>query len=111
MTTEARDVIARSAVDHLRWLCNQSENAALDPMEEAIEVTDLVLAALTSAGWAVVKLPTVAFKGPHDTDAKFFRQVADRLEDGRSGYVGGSNVRAAVSELLRSAAKAAEAEK
>lgn len=69
-----------------------------------------VLAALRAEGYAVIKLPTVAYKGPHDTDAKFFRQVADRLEMGRrTGEVGGSNVRAAVSELLRNAA--AEAEK
>ncbi|KAB7761783.1 hypothetical protein [Mycolicibacterium mucogenicum] len=76
--------------------------------EPLIKLEDLK-AALAPAGYAVIKLPTVAFKGPHDTDAKFFRQVADRLEDGRSSYVGGGNVRAAVSALLRAAA--AEAEK
>jgi hypothetical protein len=46
-----------------------------------------------------IEVPEVAFKGPHDTDAKFFAQVADRLEGNE--YVGGSNVRSAVAKLLR----------
>ena len=46
--------------------------------------------------------PGVAHKGPHDTDAKFFRQVADRMEDPTKSinYLGGSNVRRAVQQLL-----------
>lgn len=69
------------------------------------------LDALKAAGYAVVELPTVAHKGPHDTDAKFFRQVADRMETpSRVDFLSGSNVRDAVRALLYRAADAAEAQ-
>ncbi|MCX8559805.1 hypothetical protein OS122_02685 [Mycolicibacterium mucogenicum] len=88
-----------------------------EPLGEAPEVPattaslTLTLATklLEANGYAVIKLPTVAHKGPHDTDAMFFRQVADRFEHNPDSYVGGSNVRRAVSQLLRAAANAAEA--
>lgn len=69
------------------------------------------LDALKAAGYVVIELPTVVYKGPHDTDAKFFRQVADRMEwpTNRIDYLGGSNVRQAVRQLLVAAADAAEA--
>lgn len=65
---------------------------------------------LKAAGYAVVKLPTVAHKGPLDTDAKFFRQVADRMDraTARVDYLSGNNVRFAVRQLLYRAADAAE---
>ncbi|WP_087075917.1 hypothetical protein [Mycobacterium dioxanotrophicus] len=85
------------------------------PFAPYTTVADAAIAAhmeaLKADGYAVIHLPTVAHKGPEDTDAKFFRQVADRLEDRRSGYIGGSNVRAAVSKLLLAAADAAEAQR
>lgn len=49
-----------------------------------------------------VDVPSVAFKGPNDTDASYFRRVAWNLENGYDA--GGSNVRAAVSSLLRNVA-------
>ncbi|MCV7255308.1 hypothetical protein H7J86_24395 [Mycobacterium hackensackense] len=68
------------------------------------------LAALREAGFGIIELPIVAHKGPHDTDAKFFRQVADRMETpSRVDFLSGSNVRRAVRSLLYRAADAAEA--
>ncbi|AEV51960.1 hypothetical protein [Prescottella equi] len=63
-----------------------------------------VVAALTNAGKVVVDVPSVAHKGPFDTDAAFFRQVAQNLD--RDLCAGGSNVRHAVSTLLRNVADA-----
>lgn len=72
---------------------------------------DHALAALKAAGIVTLELPSVAHKGPHDTDAKFYRQVADRMEKPRRRVdeLSGSNVRHAVRELLYRAAAAAEA--
>ncbi|KLI04534.1 MULTISPECIES: hypothetical protein [Mycolicibacterium] len=69
------------------------------------------LEALRADGYVVIELPEVAHKGPRDTDAKFFRQVADRMEvpTRRVDYLSGSNVRNAVRDLLYRAADAAEA--
>lgn len=83
------------------WLKNAPEYGTFD--KDAVMIVD----ALKAAGYAVVELPSVAHKGPHDTDAKFFRQVAERLEI-EGTYVGGSNVRRAASLLLRRAADASE---
>jgi hypothetical protein len=68
------------------------------------------LDALKSAGYGVIELPTVAHKGPHDTDAMFFRQVADRMADPTKSvnFLSGTNVRAAVRQLLYRAADATE---
>jgi hypothetical protein len=49
-------------------------------------------------------IPSVAHKGPHDTDAARFRAAADNLDRGYS--VGGGATHAAVAELLRNAADA-----
>ncbi|MCV7065627.1 hypothetical protein H7H51_07695 [Mycolicibacterium farcinogenes] len=59
----------------------------------------------------MVDVPSVAFKGPHDTDAKFFRQVAERMEEPHRhvGELGGSNVRRAARDLLLATASALEA--
>jgi hypothetical protein len=51
---------------------------------------------------------TVTEKGPNDTDASVFLGVAKRLDQNQD--IGGSNVRAAVARLLRSAAWALETE-
>jgi hypothetical protein len=83
--------------------CMCPEEAAGDA--HAAHLADVLLAL---EDVAVIERPTVAHKGPHDTDAKFFRQVADRMEWDPRSYVGGGNVRAAVSKLLRAVADAAE---
>lgn len=49
------------------------------------------------------QLPTIAFKGPSDTDAFVFRRAADNLDNGYQP--GGGNTKAAVSRLLRWAAE------
>lgn len=67
-----------------------------------------ILDDLAAAEFAVLKLPTVANKGPDDTDAKFFRQVAERIQEGRGRELGGSNVCRAVRDLLLAAAEAAD---
>ncbi len=51
-----------------------------------------------------VKIPTVAFKGPHDTDAAIFRLAASNLDNGYDA--GGGCVKACISQLLRNAADA-----
>lgn len=61
---------------------------------------------LSLPGIAVIDLPSVAHKGPYDTDASAFRGAADRLDGGYSP--GGSNVKRAISQLLLAAADAAE---
>lgn len=75
--------------------------------DHAAHLADVLLAL---PGIAVIDLPEVAHKGPGCTDAKFFRQVADRMDDPtrRIDYLSGSNVRNAVRELLYRAADAAE---
>lgn len=76
-----------------------------EPLAKLADITD----ALQAAGYAVIELPSVAYKGPNDTDAMFFRQVADRMETpSRVDFLSGSNVRAAVRTLLYRAADAAE---
>lgn len=70
-----------------------------------------LIAEVAAAGLVVIQLPVVACKGPQDTDANFFRQVADRMDDPsrRLDYLSGSNVRHAVRTLLYRVAAAAEA--
>lgn len=55
----------------------------------------------------LVSIPSVTHKGPHDTDARFFREAANNIVRGLP--MGGSCVQAAVAELLRAAAAALEA--
>ena len=54
-----------------------------------------------------VQVPSVGYKGPHDTDASVFRRAANNLDTGYD--VGGSNTRAAIAILLRRTADALEA--
>jgi hypothetical protein len=69
----------------------------------AVDIVDVLL---SLPGIAIIELPTVAHKGPNDTDASAFRGAAERLDGGYSP--GGSNVKRAISQLLRAAANAAE---
>lgn len=92
------------------------ENAIADTIAEELSlggdaksVASAVMEMFKDDRNAIVELPEVAHKGPHDTDAMFFRQVAERLEEGRGADLGGSNVRRAVRDLLYRAADAAEA--
>ncbi|KIU17895.1 hypothetical protein [Mycolicibacterium llatzerense] len=106
MSTETRDAFAQA-------ICESTSAGKLFPWATLTERERdawrrMAEAAMSVPGYAVIKLPTVAHKGPHDTDAMFFRQVADRFEHNPDSYVGGSNVRHAVSQLLRAAAAEAE---
>lgn len=89
-----------SYVEYPRCGCGRQ----MHPREHAQHVLD----ALREAGWAVIAVPEVAHKGPHDTDAKFYRQVADRMENPKCRFddLSGGNVRNAVRELLYRAAAA-----
>jgi hypothetical protein len=49
-----------------------------------------------------VDVPSVAFKGPHETDAQRYRQAAERLKGGYQA--GGSCTRDAIAALLISVA-------
>lgn len=66
-----------------------------------------LLNALKDAGYAVVKVPVVAFKAPRDSDASLLRSAAGKAE--KCYPVGGSNVGHAVSQILLAVADAAEA--
>ncbi|PKQ59763.1 hypothetical protein B5566_02665 [Mycobacterium sp. MHSD3] len=66
---------------------------------------DAVLSALKANGYAVVPIPSVLHKGPHDTDSTMYAAAADRLD--RNYGVGGSNLRRAVSQLLKYVSSAA----
>lgn len=60
-------------------------------------------------GFATIELPAVAHKGPADTDARFFQQVAERMSEPRRRVdeLSGSNVRDAVRDLIFAASTAA----
>lgn len=75
---------------------------------DALSAARSILEVFKADRIVIVELPEVAHKGPHDTDAQFFRQVADRLDEGRGKDLGGSNVLRAVRDLLYRAADAAE---
>lgn len=66
-----------------------------------------VIAALRGAGYAVVRVPDVAFKGPHDTNGSMLITAAEKAESARYP-VGGSNVGRAVAQVLREVAAAAD---
>jgi hypothetical protein len=61
---------------------------------------------LATNRYAIVEIPAVAHKGPNDTDASAFRAAAERLDGGYEP--GGSNLKRAISRLLRSTADAIE---
>lgn len=66
---------------------------------------DCALKALKANGYAVVPIPSVLHKGPHDTDSTMYAAAADRLD--RNYGVGGSNLRRAISQLLKYVSAAA----
>lgn len=61
---------------------------------------------LSLSGIAIIEIPAVAYKGPHDTDASAFRAAAKRLDTGYEP--GGSNTKRAISQILGAVADAAE---
>lgn len=72
-----------------------------------VDQAEAILTALPAAGYAVVPLPSISFKGPNDTDASLLRGAAAKAE---AGYpVGGSNVSRAVALILMAVADDAEA--
>ncbi len=103
MTNRSPEQVVADALTKY-WLKSGSQySTRLDEGTAAIE-------ALHSAGYAIVQLPSVAYKGPNDTDAQFFRQVANRMENPsvRVDCLSGGNVREAVRRLLYRASDAAE---
>lgn len=66
-----------------------------------------ILADLRRAGFAVVHVPEIAFKGPHDTNGTMLITAAEKAESARYP-VGGSNVGRAVAQVLREVAAAAD---
>lgn len=105
--------------DHIHAIIAAAAEAYWDQQSEAHEYIEFpglaaaILADLKAARIVAIKLPSVAHKGPHDTDAQFYRQVSERLgySSNPIGYLGGSNVRRATSELLCRAADASEADR
>ena len=109
MTTEPSDIIAQHRCRERGMVCDEGE-LWCDTCKAIVNEGDVAhhqLTALAAAGFAVIKLPVVAFKGPHDTDASMLRTAADKAESARYP-VGGSNVGRAVADVLRQAAAAAE---
>lgn len=71
-----------------------------DPKSMASAATRI----LAEEGYAIVRMPVVAFKGPNDTDAGMLLTAAERAEAARF-IVGGSNVGRAVAQVLREVAE------
>lgn len=90
----ARDVLAESDAAK-KWLISPTR----------LEGADAFLDALKANGYAVVPIPSVLHKGPHDTDSTMYAAAADRLD--RNYGVGGSNLRRAISQLLKYVSAAA----
>jgi hypothetical protein len=70
-------------------------------------LADHLIAGLRAAGYAVVRVPDIACKGPHDTNGTMLIGAASKAE--RGFPVGGSNVGRAVAQVLRETAAAADA--
>lgn len=66
-----------------------------------------VKAALRGAGFAIVRVPDIAYKGPHDTNGSMLITAAEKAQSARYP-VGGSNVGSAVAQVLREVAAAAD---
>lgn len=74
------------------------------------ENTDMAahqISSLRAAGYAVVRVPDIAHKGPHDTNGSMLITAAEKAESARYP-VGGSNVGRAVAQVLREVAAAAD---
>lgn len=89
-----------------------AEKAIADALDEAwrhdatgADAHDII-SALRTAGYAIVRVPDIAFKGPHDTNGTMLLTAANKAE---ACYpVGGSNVGHAVGRVLREVAAAAD---
>lgn len=66
-----------------------------------------IKAALREAGYAIVRVPDIPHKGPHDTNGTMLITAAEKAESARYP-VGGSNVGRAVAQVLREVAAAAD---
>ena len=71
-------------------------------------VAERVEAELRSAGYGIINIPVIPFKGPNDTDADYYRSAAEKLE--RGFPLGGGNLTMAVAGLLRSVSAWSEVE-
>lgn len=82
---------------------------------EVVDTNDLtkrivaarVVDTLRERGYAIVNVPDIPFKGPYDTNGSLLIGAADKAESARYP-VGGSNVGAAVAQVLREVAAAAD---
>lgn len=95
----ARNVIAEAFYDKRFW--------DLAGTGEYRDIADEAISDLRQAGYAIVRVPDIAFKGPHDTNGSMLLTAADKAESGRYP-VGGSNVGRAVAHVLREVAAAAD---
>lgn len=93
-----------AAVEDAIWQALDSEQAMPHSGVNPNFVVPEFLRLLNEAGYAIVKMPTVAFKGPLDTDHSMLRTAAERAE-GAKYIVGGSNVGRAVGQVLRAVAE------
>lgn len=75
--------------------------------EEWIETAQSIIDALRGDGYAIVNVPDIPFKGPRDTNGSLLIGAADKAESARYP-VGGSGVGAAVAQVLREVAAAAD---
>lgn len=71
------------------------------------EIAEHAMKKLREAGYAVVHVPDIAYKGPHDTNGSMLITAAEKAESARYP-VGGSNVGRAVAQVLREVAAAAD---
>lgn len=71
---------------------------------DEVTVAEAVLEALKANGYAVIRVPEVAHKGPHDTEASMYQRAGWNLYEGYA--LGGGNLTRAVSQLLINVAQA-----
>lgn len=85
------------------------ETAMHDACEHSANGADAhdIISALRTAGYAIVRVPDIAFKGPNDTNGTMLIAAAEKAESARYP-VGGSNVGRAVAQVLREVAAAAD---
>ncbi|MDP7706819.1 hypothetical protein [Mycobacterium sp. TY815] len=91
----AREIIAE-AIHH-----------QIDTTESFEEIADTAIGDLRTAGYAIVRVPDIACRGPHDTNGTMLLTAAEKAESARYP-VGGSNVGRAVAQVLREVAAASD---
>jgi hypothetical protein len=99
MSESARDIIAEAFHDKRFW-----ESVTRRDFQE---IADEAISDLRQAGYAIVHVPDIAFKGPHDTNGSMLITAAEKAESARYP-VGGSNVGRAVAQVLREVAAASD---